>query len=124
VWLRLVRSVGQLGEITMLAGRMSARVPLRGSRIPAIPNQAMSVRSGCLVGFALARPEPGAAGICHNSDEFKCSHADLVVLSRRREPQRHSSITNATGTYSVPSFAYYHALNFFGRSSNITVSLP
>lgn len=33
-------------------------------------------------------------------------------------------ITNATGTYSVPSFAYYHALNFFGRSSNITVSLP
>jgi hypothetical protein len=33
-------------------------------------------------------------------------------------------ITGATGTYSVPIFSYYHSLNFFGRSANITASLP
>jgi hypothetical protein len=33
-------------------------------------------------------------------------------------------VTNATGTYYVPIFSYYHSLNFFGRSANITASLP
>lgn len=33
-------------------------------------------------------------------------------------------ISNATGTYSVPVFSLYHSLNFFGRSANITASLP
>jgi hypothetical protein len=33
-------------------------------------------------------------------------------------------ITNASGTYSVPVFSYYHSLNFFGHSSNVTASLP
>lgn len=33
-------------------------------------------------------------------------------------------VTGATGTYNVPVFSYYHSLNFFGRSSNITASLP
>jgi hypothetical protein len=33
-------------------------------------------------------------------------------------------ITGATGTYSVPIFSYYHSLSFFGRSANVTVSLP
>ena len=33
-------------------------------------------------------------------------------------------ITGATGTYSVPSFSFYHSLNFFGRSANITAALP
>jgi hypothetical protein len=33
-------------------------------------------------------------------------------------------ITNATGTYQVPIFTYYHSLSFFGRSANITASLP
>jgi hypothetical protein len=33
-------------------------------------------------------------------------------------------ITGATGTYNVPIFTYYHSLNFFGRSANITASLP
>ena len=33
-------------------------------------------------------------------------------------------VTGATGTYSVPIFSYYHSLNFFGRSANITASLP
>ena len=33
-------------------------------------------------------------------------------------------ITGATGTYSVPIFAYYHSFNFFGRSANINASLP
>lgn len=33
-------------------------------------------------------------------------------------------VTGATGTYNVPIFTYYHALNFFGRSANINASLP
>jgi len=33
-------------------------------------------------------------------------------------------ITGATGTYHVPVFSCYHSLNFFGRSANITASLP
>jgi hypothetical protein len=33
-------------------------------------------------------------------------------------------ITGATGTYSVPVFSYYHSLGFFGRSANLTASLP
>src|SRR5215468_7543601 len=33
-------------------------------------------------------------------------------------------ITGATGTYHVPVGSYYHSLNFFGRSANITASLP
>ena len=30
----------------------------------------------------------------------------------------------ATGTYNVPIFTYYHSLSFFGRSANVTASLP
>jgi hypothetical protein len=33
-------------------------------------------------------------------------------------------VTNATGTYYVSILSYYHSLNFFGRSANITASLP
>jgi len=33
-------------------------------------------------------------------------------------------ITGATGTYQVPIFSYYHSFNFFGRSANLTGSLP
>ena len=33
-------------------------------------------------------------------------------------------ITGATGTYSVPVFTYYHSFSFFGRSANVTGSLP
>ncbi|HXW62877.1 MAG TPA: transporter [Candidatus Acidoferrales bacterium] len=33
-------------------------------------------------------------------------------------------ITGATGTYNVSSFAYYHSFSFFGRSANVTASLP
>jgi hypothetical protein len=33
-------------------------------------------------------------------------------------------ITGATGTYHVPVFSYYHSLNFFRRSANVTASLP
>src|SRR5215467_15629000 len=33
-------------------------------------------------------------------------------------------ITGATATYHVPVFSYYHSLSFFGRSANITASLP
>jgi hypothetical protein len=33
-------------------------------------------------------------------------------------------VTNATGTYYVSILSYYHSMNFFGRSANITASLP
>ncbi len=33
-------------------------------------------------------------------------------------------VTNATGTYYVSILSYYHSLNFFGRSANITAALP
>jgi len=33
-------------------------------------------------------------------------------------------VTNATGTYYVSIFSYYHSLSFFGRSANITAALP
>jgi hypothetical protein len=33
-------------------------------------------------------------------------------------------ITGATGKYNVPVFSYYHSLHVFGRSANITASLP
>jgi len=33
-------------------------------------------------------------------------------------------ITNATGRVNISTFSIYHALNFFGRSANVTVSLP
>jgi hypothetical protein len=33
-------------------------------------------------------------------------------------------VTNATGTYNVSIFSYYHSLNFFRRSANIVAYLP
>lgn len=33
-------------------------------------------------------------------------------------------ITGATGQFTIPVFSYYHSLSFFGRSANITASLP
>jgi hypothetical protein len=33
-------------------------------------------------------------------------------------------VSDATGTYYVSILTYYHSLNFFGRSANITASLP
>jgi hypothetical protein len=33
-------------------------------------------------------------------------------------------ITNSTGTLSVPSISLYHTFSFFGRSANVTASLP
>src|SRR5271156_695122 len=33
-------------------------------------------------------------------------------------------VANATGTYYVPILTYYHSLDFFGRSANVTASLP
>jgi len=33
-------------------------------------------------------------------------------------------ITNSTATLHISIFTYYHSLNFFGRSANITASLP
>ena len=33
-------------------------------------------------------------------------------------------VTGATGTFSVPTFSYYHSFNFFGRTANVTGFLP
>jgi Putative MetA-pathway of phenol degradation len=33
-------------------------------------------------------------------------------------------ITDATGRLNVPAFSYYHSFSFFGRSANVTASLP
>ena len=33
-------------------------------------------------------------------------------------------INNAKGTYNVPVFSYYHSFSFFGRSANVSASLP
>jgi hypothetical protein len=33
-------------------------------------------------------------------------------------------VSDATGTYNVPIFSYYHAFSFFGRSANVVASLP
>jgi hypothetical protein len=33
-------------------------------------------------------------------------------------------ITDSSGRINVPIFAYYHSLSFFGRSANLTASLP
>ena len=33
-------------------------------------------------------------------------------------------ITGATGVYNVPVFSYYHSFGLFGRSANVTASLP
>ena len=33
-------------------------------------------------------------------------------------------VSGATGTYSVPIFSYYHSFGVFGRSANITATLP
>lgn len=33
-------------------------------------------------------------------------------------------ITGTAGVYHVPVFSYYHAFSFFGRSANVTASLP
>jgi hypothetical protein len=33
-------------------------------------------------------------------------------------------VNGATGTYNVGIFTYYHSLDFFGRSANVTASLP
>jgi hypothetical protein len=33
-------------------------------------------------------------------------------------------VTCATGTFSIPIFSIYHSLSFFGRSANLTASLP
>jgi hypothetical protein len=33
-------------------------------------------------------------------------------------------VSDATGTYNVPIFSYYHSFDFFGRSANVVASLP
>jgi hypothetical protein len=33
-------------------------------------------------------------------------------------------VSGATGTYSLPTFSYYHSFGFFGHSANVVASLP
>jgi Putative MetA-pathway of phenol degradation len=54
-----------------------------------------------------------------NAIILTCSFYDGSVLFNGTVP-----ITGATGTYGVPVLSYYHSLGFFGRSANLTASLP
>ena len=63
-------------------------------------------------------------GVCHNAAACERSYAYLVLYSGGFDFNGTVPITGATGTYSVPVFSYYHSLSFFGRSANVTVSLP
>ena len=33
-------------------------------------------------------------------------------------------ISDATGTYNIPTLSYYHSFDIFGRSANVVASLP
>lgn len=33
-------------------------------------------------------------------------------------------ISNAKGTYNIPTLSYYHSFGFIGRSANVVASLP
>src|ERR1700730_17597261 len=54
-----------------------------------------------------------------NAIILTCPFYDGSVLFNGTVP-----ITGATGTYGVPVLSYYYSLGFFGRSANLTDSLP
>jgi len=70
------------------------------------------------------RSGPIAAGLCHHSVHSNAviltwSFYDGSILFNGTAP-----ITGATGRYNVSIFSYYHSFSFFGRSANVTGSLP
>lgn len=48
---------------------------------------------------------------------FSLQHGDILLNPTL-------PISNAKGTLSIPVFSYFHTFNFFGRSANVTGSLP
>jgi|SRR5271165_100215 len=76
-----------------------------------------------------------AAVLCHGQDLTPRAyvitpvHSNAILLTYNFSDggvlfDNSVPITNATATLDVPIFSYYHSLSFFGRSANITASLP
>jgi hypothetical protein len=85
--------------------------------------------AGLLFGVCLA------AALCHGQDLTPRAyiitpvHSNAVILSYDFSDggvlfDNSVPITNATATLDVAILSYYHTLSLFGRSANITVSLP
>jgi len=84
---------------------------------------------GLLFGICLA------AGLCHGQDLTPRAyvitpvHSNAVILTYNFSDggvlfDNAVPITDATAQINVPIFSYYHSLSFFGRSANVTASLP
>jgi hypothetical protein len=76
-----------------------------------------------------------AAAVCHGQDLTARAyvitpvHSNAILLTYNFSDggvlfDNSVPITNATATLDVPIFSYYHSLSFFGRSANISASLP
>ena len=79
-----------------------------------------------------------AAGLCHGQDLTPRAYVITPVHSKAPSPfltpvtlsdggvlfDNAVSITDAAAMIDVPIFSYHHSLSFFGRSANITASLP
>lgn len=76
-----------------------------------------------------------AATVCHGQDLTPRAyvitpvHSNVILLTYDFSVggalfDKTVPITNATGTLDVPIFSYYHSLSLFGRSANISASLP
>lgn len=85
--------------------------------------------AGLLFGVCLA------AALCHGQDLTPRAyiitpfHSNAVILTYDFSDggvlfDNSVPITNATATLDVAILSYYHSLSLFGRSANITVSLP
>jgi hypothetical protein len=85
--------------------------------------------AGLLFGVCLA------AALCHGQDLTPRAyvitpvHSNAVILTYDFSDggvlfDNSVPITNATATLDVAILSYYHTLSLFGRSANITVSLP
>ena len=76
-----------------------------------------------------------AAAVCDGQDlaprayVITPAHSNAVILTYNFSDggllfDNSIPITDATARLNVPIFSYYHSLSFFGRSANITASLP
>src|SRR5271156_4872449 len=76
-----------------------------------------------------------AVALCHGQDLTPRAyvitpvHSNAIILTYNFSDggllfDNAVPITDATAMLNVPIFSYYHSLNFFGRSANITGSLP
>jgi hypothetical protein len=76
------------------------------------------------VDHAASRAGPGAKGVCHNGSAFQRNYLYLGLLRRGPEFQWCNSNSRRHGEVQRSRFSYYHSLSFFGRSANITASMP